>query len=295
MKLEQLSMFVTVAQVGSLSEASALLHKTQPAISQGIKQLENTLNFALFSRNGYRLELTSAGKTMFHKAMKLLDDAAQLKQVAHHIAQGNEVSITIAIEASFNLKGILPLLKNMQNQFPETQIIIRQEYITGAIEALLDGGADLCITPTMEFSAQEEKIEKHLLNSGSLINVASPLLLKRNPNLRQATDLLNEYQIIVQDSGTGSKNIEWGVQQGQRRWYVNDFPTKKMLIESAMGWGKLPGYLADEGIANNTLKMLSLSDVQNITPLKYYIIKKRGEVLGPVGEAVWKQFKNYQI
>ena len=56
MKLEQLSMFVTVAQVGSLSEASALLHKTQPAISQGIKQLENTLNFALFSRNGYRLD-----------------------------------------------------------------------------------------------------------------------------------------------------------------------------------------------------------------------------------------------
>ena len=55
MTLEQLKMLKHVAELGSLKNASEKLFKTQPAISQGIKQLEAQLGLQLFNREGYRL------------------------------------------------------------------------------------------------------------------------------------------------------------------------------------------------------------------------------------------------
>ncbi|MEP1447702.1 MAG: LysR family transcriptional regulator [Paraglaciecola sp.] len=293
MKLEQLSMFVTVAELGSLSKASAKLNKTQPAISQSIRQLENSFKLALFNRSAYRLELTEAGKALYHKAALLLDDASALQKTAQHLAQGNEVSITIAIEASFNLKGILPLLASVQNQFTNTQIIIKQEYLTGAFQAIQNNQATLCISPSPDNLVQQTQIESHFLTNGSLINVAAPALINRHSMLKTSQALLNEYQIIVQDSGTGSKDIEWGVQEGQRRWYVNDFSTKKMLIENAMGWGKLPSHVAERSLKNGTITRLDLSDVKTELNVKYYIMKNKLQPLGPVANAVWEQFTHY--
>ncbi|GAC34725.1 LysR family transcriptional regulator [Paraglaciecola polaris] len=293
MKFDQLIMFVTVAELGSLSQASTRLHKTQPAISQGIRQLESAFNLALFNRAGYRLELTEAGKALYQKAALLLKEASALQQVATHLSQGNEASITIAIEASFNLKGILPLLANVQNQFPHTQIIIKQEYISGAFEAIQHNLATLCISPTFNDLQIDPQIDGHFLTNGSLINVAAPALINRHPKLNSSQMLLNEYQIIVQDSGKGSKDTEWGVQGGQRRWYVNDFSTKKMLIENAMGWGKLPDHVAEQSIKNGTIARLALLDVPNEIPLKYYIMKNKLQPLGPVAQAVWAQFTHY--
>ncbi|AEF55254.1 LysR family transcriptional regulator [Marinomonas posidonica] len=295
MKLDQLKMFVTVAKLGSLSQASARLHKTQPAISQSIRQLEKGFNLPLFNRSGYRLELTEAGKTLYQKASNLLDEASNLQQAADHIALGNELSITIAIEASFDLKGILPLLENLQRQFPNTQIIIEQEYLSGALEALQNETATLCITPSIDLLETELKTEKHRLTGGFLVNVASPKLINRNDTLKNRQDLLKECQIIVKDSGSASKNLEWGVIEGQNRWYVNDYHTKKMLIENGMGWGKLPSYLVEDSLRNGTLIMLSLNDIQNKTPMDYFIMKDKSKPLGPVAQATWEQFERYSF
>lgn len=293
MKLDQVTMFKAVGDLGSLKRASERLHKTQPAISQGIRQLESSLGLELFNRAGYRLTLTDAGKIVYQRALRLLNEAAAMQQVAHHIASGNETSITLAIEASFDLKGILPLLENVQNQFAGTQIVLKQEYLTGAVEAMQTDNAILCVSPMELISPPAANIESHFLNAGTLMDVAAPRLLARHPNLKTSGELINEYQIVVQDSGTGSKDKDWGVQGGQRRWYVNDFSTKKMLIERGMGWGKIPGYYAQVSLAKGELVALNFTDKQNTLHLNYHVIKKRDQVLGPVARTLWEQFKAY--
>lgn len=293
MKLDQLVMLKTVAELGTLRLASEHLHKTQPAISQGIRQLESSLKITLFSRTKYRLALTDEGKMVYQHAVRLLDEAATLRQVANHIAEGNETSITLAIEATFDLKGILPLLESVQTQFPGTQIILKQEYITGAVEALNSGNATLCVSPMDGILNMSANMDSHFLIEGALINVAAPKLIARHPELLTSRDLINEYQIILQDSGMGSKDTEWGVQDGQRRWYVNDYATKKMLIESGMGWGKLPNHYAQPGLESGSLAPLELNDMNNRVALNHHIIKNRKEILGPVAQVLWDQFKAY--
>lgn len=291
MTLDQLLMFKTVAESGSLKAASEQLHKTQPAISQGIKQLESQLAITLFSREGYRLALTPEGEKIFHHAKRLLNEAANIKQVAKHLASGNEASITLAFEASFNLNDILPLLEMTQNEFPHTPIILKQEYLTGAIEALINGKADIVISPIDILQGKIPTLESVLLHTGKLMNVASPRLLMRHPNLTYSAELLNEYQIIVQDTGSGSGNVEFGVQDGQIRWYVNDHHTKKNLILSGMGWGKLPDYLIQDELQRESLQTFHLRDKQNQVELHYHAMKN--SVLGPVASKLWKNFCLY--
>lgn len=293
MTLDQLMMFKIVAEAGSLRAASERLHKTQPAISQGIKQLEAQLDLVLFNREGYRLALTDQGKKIFQHALRLLNEAAEIKQVAKHLANGNEASITLAFEASFDLTRVLPILELTQNEFPNTQIVLKQEYITGAIEALENGNADIVISPVDVARTQAAQFEMVLLHHGKLTDVASPRLLLRHPDLTFSSELLNEYQIVVQDTGTGTGKFEFGVQDGQRRWYVNDFNTKKMLILSGMGWGKLPDYLIAQEIESGALKRFKLQDTQNEIALNYYAIKTKNNLLGPVATKLWKNLGLY--
>jgi DNA-binding transcriptional LysR family regulator len=293
MKLEQLIMFQSVAELGSLSKASTRLNKTQPAISQSIKQLETTLRVTLFNRSAYRLTLTDEGKVLYQQTLRVLDEANSLRNIASNIASGNETSITLTTEATYNLKGIVPLLATVQKQFPDTQFILKQEYLTGALEALLQQNATFCLSPLTPDLLQNSQIDRHMLNSGQLVNVASPQLIARHPGLYASTELINEYQIVVQDSGRGSLNKSWGVQDGQRCWYASDFATKKMLIESGMGWGKLPGHHIEKSIENGKLVKLQLSDIENTITFDYYIIKNKKQYLGPVAQALWEQFKTY--
>lgn len=293
MKLEQLLAFQAVAELGSLGRASDHLHKTQPAISQSIKQLEKGLRVTLFSRSGYRLELTPSGQSLYQQALRVLNEASSLQNMAKHISSGNETSITLATESSYDLRGIIPLLCHVQNQFPDTQIILRQERLTGALEALSEKKAILCLSPSSPELLLDTQFTSHFLGSGSLINVASAELLSRHPNLKSGDELINEYQVVIQDSGKYSGDKKWGIQDGQRCWYVNDFSTKRMLIESGVGWGRLPQHQIQISLDTGKLFELNLTDVHNRITLDYYLFKNRNESLGPVAQMLWDQFMTY--
>lgn len=288
MTLEQLKMLIKVAELGSLKGASEALFKTQPAISQGIKQLEAQLGLQLFSRQGYRLSLTDNGKQIYQHAQHLVNEASQIKQLATFLTSGNEASITLAIEASYDLKRILPVLEMTQNEYPHTQIILRQEYINGALEAVKSEQADLALTTIDNLALLTGNYQANRLYQGNLCNVAAPKLLQRHPKLSLVTELKDEYQIVVQDSGQSSQGINYSVQTGQRCWYVNDFSTKKTLIMSGIGWGRLPDYMIKDELQSKSLVAVQLKDFATHIALNYQAIKLKSKLLGPVATKLWQ-------
>jgi DNA-binding transcriptional LysR family regulator len=60
--LFQLEAFVAVVREGSFSKAAKALYRTQPAISQIIKRLEDEIGQPLFDRSSRRGVLTDAGQ-----------------------------------------------------------------------------------------------------------------------------------------------------------------------------------------------------------------------------------------
>lgn len=68
----KLKVFVTVAQERNFTKAAKVLGISQPAVSQNISDLENTLNTKLFERNRGDVALTENGRTFIQYAEKIL-------------------------------------------------------------------------------------------------------------------------------------------------------------------------------------------------------------------------------
>lgn len=290
MKIEQLRMLKTVAELGTLKTASETLFKTQAAVSKGIKQLESQLGIELFSREGYRMSLTLQGQQIYQLGLVLLEKAQEIEDLSQHLNAGNEAVITLAVNSTFDLSILLPLLEKIQNAYPDTQVIIRQEQITGAIEALDSAQADLAIAIVINETIIAQKHDLLNIHSGSIISVAAPKLLDRHPDLSNVRQLDKEYQIVIQDSGKLTKGQSFGVQTGQRCWYVNDFATKKMLILSGIGWGSLPVHLIEQELAQGQLMPLTLADNKSTQQLNYCLLKPKNKLLGPVASMLWHNF-----
>ena len=79
MDLKQLRAFVTVAETGSVTRASALLNLVQPAVSRQLRLLEEDLGTELFDRSRHGMQLTAQGKTMLEYARRILGEVARAK------------------------------------------------------------------------------------------------------------------------------------------------------------------------------------------------------------------------
>ncbi|WP_394183252.1 LysR family transcriptional regulator [Marinomonas posidonica] len=286
--IDQLKVLIAVAESRSLSQAAERVHKTQPALTTAIKQLESQLNLSLFNRDQYRMQLNAQGQVIYQKAKQVIAEHCHLLDTATCFANGEESVITLVIEASFEIEQILPALEQVQQAFASTQIVLSQEYLSGPIEQLQESKVDLAISPLPNQLMRNNQLEYKVIGQGYLLNVAAEKLIQKFDNLTSVRQLIDTYQVVVKDSGMLTNGIKVGVQDAQRHWYVNNFATKLSLIQSGMGWGRLPEHFVREALAKQQLKELKLSDYDSRIEMHYGLIKIANKPLGPVASAIWK-------
>ena len=295
MKLEQLKVMQALIKTGSVKSASELLHKTQPAISQALKALEFESGAKLFDRSGYRLELTSIGRRFYQQSLRVLEEADDLSQLLLHFNKKNEEKISIALDANTDLNALAPMLKLLQNEYPETQIKLKTEVLSGTIQMIKDGNADIGIAPIMPFLLEEEGFDYLPLYQSQLRNVATPALVEQMKSAKKVSDLRRFQQVIMNDSGKaeGVFNRNFGVQMGQRRWLVSDLATKKQLLVTGLGWGRLPAHLVDDEINKGLLSEIKLEDTHLTLDINFFAFRRNSPAInGPVASTIWEVLKN---
>lgn len=107
--LNALKFFYYVAMQGSVTRASEKLFVTQSAVSKQIKNLEDTLDIALFDRVGKNLILTADGEVLFaccQQVFNRLDDCLnELKSQQSHKKQ-----LVLSCEPTISMKWLIPRL-----------------------------------------------------------------------------------------------------------------------------------------------------------------------------------------
>ncbi|HEX2680137.1 MAG TPA: LysR family transcriptional regulator [Candidatus Dormibacteraeota bacterium] len=90
--LEQIRSFVAVAETEHITRAAAQLFLTQGAVTQQVRHFEQSLGLQLLERDGRRVRLTDAGRSLAEacraalRAMQVLDDTAQAMK---HVQAGS--------------------------------------------------------------------------------------------------------------------------------------------------------------------------------------------------------------
>lgn len=122
-KLQSLSgllAFDAAARHGSLTLAAQELGRTQSAVSQQVKGLEEQLGFALFIRRPREIELTAAGKAFAKSVKQALE---QIDSTVTTLTRRNEPNVLrVSSYHSFAIQWLIPRLPSFSMRHPEIDI-----------------------------------------------------------------------------------------------------------------------------------------------------------------------------
>lgn len=141
-ELKTLRAFVTVAQLCSVTKAAEVLHMTQPALSQRLKQLADDTGLTLFKRNARGLELTVDGLAFNVKAMQVIQAMAELEQTTRHLSGSirGKLRIGTIIDPEFTRLG--SFLRNLVEAAPHLEKELRQGMSGNVAEWIQQGEID---------------------------------------------------------------------------------------------------------------------------------------------------------
>ncbi|MFC3747741.1 LysR family transcriptional regulator [Paenibacillus sp. GCM10012306] len=117
-KLDLYKVFCTVAQSTSFSKAAQELYMTQPAVSQGIMQLERELDTRLFTRTSKGVFLTDEGRLLFdyaNSAMNLINVGEEKLLELKNLTTGE---LKIGVGDTISKYFLLPYLEEFHNRYP---------------------------------------------------------------------------------------------------------------------------------------------------------------------------------
>lgn len=143
MTLEQLRVFVAVAEREHVTKTALAINMTQSAISAAIAALESHYHTRLFDRVGRRIELTEAGRIFLGEARAVLARAASAESMLADLAGLKRGTVRLAASQTVANYWLPPRMAKFLDQYPEIRLplaIGNTEQVARAIEA---GNADL--------------------------------------------------------------------------------------------------------------------------------------------------------
>ena len=125
MELTELQVFLTVASERSFSRAAAKLHRTQPAVSQAIRRLEEELGERLFDRSSKQGALTEAGRVLRDYAQRLMRLSEEEEVAVRELRDLRRGRVLVgANEAAVH--ALLPLVGRFRQAHPDIQVDVRR-------------------------------------------------------------------------------------------------------------------------------------------------------------------------
>lgn len=145
MTLVQLRHLISLAETGSFTRSSELMHLTQPALSRSIRALEDELGQPLFDRVGRRSELTPFGAEVLQRARVLVFEADELVACGQERMSGQSGSVRLGMGSSPSTILGVPLLKMMASRHPTVHVDIARGQTERLVRALRERQLDALI------------------------------------------------------------------------------------------------------------------------------------------------------
>ena len=125
MELNELRVFLKVAAERSFSRAAMKLHRTQPAVSQAVRRLEESVGERLFDRATKDAALTDAGRLLRDYADRLLRLSEEAEAAVKELRDLRRGRVLIGVnEASVHV--VLPLIHRFREAHPLVHVDVRR-------------------------------------------------------------------------------------------------------------------------------------------------------------------------
>jgi DNA-binding transcriptional LysR family regulator len=263
--LDQWRSLQSVIDYGGFAQAAEQLHRSQSSVSYAVKRLQDLLGIQLLHIEGRKAVLTEAGEVLLQRARQLLADASAIEQQALHLQQGWEAEVRLAVEAAYPTQQLTRALKQFEPMSRDTRIRLQEVVLSGAEELLLQGRADLVISPFVPRGF----IGDELLRVEFVAVSAAAHPLQQLGRELDLSDLNRETQVVVSDSGR--RGVDSGWLNETSRWAVSSVDSAYKLIRNGLGYGWLPRAAIEAELASRQLLPLPLHEGRTRSEILYLI------------------------
>lgn len=288
--LDQLRLFIAVAEHGSFGGAAKASGRAVSAVSYGIAQLEAGLALTLFAREGSRRPvLTPAGEGLLAEARSVADGADALLAKARSLHAGQEPSLTLVIDVMVPGEVTAHVLGEFRRFFPTCSLTLRIEGLGAVSACLIEGAADLAIGGPV--IGDNPALERQAIGEIELVPVAAPhhpLALARNGTV--PGESRRHLQLVLTDRSPLTEGREFSV-LSPLTWKLGDLGAKHSLLKEGLGWGNMPRAMIAGDLAAGRLVELDLPE----KPGAHYRLSalwRRDTRLGPAASWLVDAFRD---
>ena len=277
MDIHELEVLVVVAEEKSFSRAAKVLYRTQPAISQAIKRLEEEVGEKLFDRSSKDGTLTEAGEVLLDYAKQIMNLRRTARTAIQDLRelQHGRVKISANEHTVFYL---LPVIEEFKRRHPLIKVDVSRGVASRIPKEIMAREVELGV---ISFKPKDRSVKSLAVGTDELVLIVSP----DHP-------LAGKKTVSVKDLGI-ERFIAHNAPSPYREQVIKKFQKYKVklniaiempsleaikkLVEIGVGVALVPKLTAQSEIENGQLCGLSVREMKLQRQL--HIVYRRNGVL----------------
>ncbi|KXX65763.1 LysR family transcriptional regulator [Marichromatium gracile] len=281
--LRQLRVFEAVARHLSYTRAAEELHLSQPAVSMQVRQLENAVGLALFERLGKRIELTEAGRELFHYSRAVNRSLQEMEEVLESLKGVNRGRLHLAAASTVNYFAPR-LLAVFQRRYPGIALHLDITNRESLVQMLEGNAVDLVL---MGRPPERVEVESEPFMENPLVVIAPP----EHP-LAGVADIplarLAEEPFVMREPGSGTRQAMERIfaEQGlaiRHGMQMTRNEAVKQAVRSGLGLSVVSLHTIELELETRRLVVL---DVEGFPHRRHwFLVYRQGKRLSPAARA----------
>lgn len=267
MTLDQLRIFLAVADCLHFTRAAETLYITQPAVSAAIQSLEEEYGAKLFHRIGRHIEITEAGKLLQVEAKKIIEQVALTERGLKEFNNLQRGELKLGSSLTIGNYWLPEKIGHLKRLYPgifvNCTLANTEEICEGTASGLFDIGlVEGEVKPSLKKFLEQEVVE-----SDRLLVVVG----KSHPWFERSEILLSEFSTtnwVMREPGSGTQQrfeqalINWGIEPIELNvtLVLNSGEMVKAVIESGGGAAGISELMVEKELKLGTLRSLQLID-----------------------------------
>jgi DNA-binding transcriptional LysR family regulator len=290
MDINQLEVLAVVAREKSFSRAAESLNRTQPAISQAVRRLEQEIGEKLFDRSSKDGTLTLAGEVLLDYAKQMLNLRLTAQNAIKEMRDLHHGKVTISAN-EHTVFYLLPIVQEFRRLYPLVKIEVQRGVASRIPKEVMAREVELGI---ISFKPNDNSVKSISVGTDELTLIVSPnhsLAGKSSVSVKE----LGVETFIAHNAPSPyrQKVIETFEKHNTRLNISVELPSLeaiKRLVEKGVGVALIPKLTAQTEIANGQLKALSVQEMK--LERKLHIIYRRNSVLSHAAKVFLKLVKD---
>lgn len=253
--LNQLEIFLKVANTGSVTKAAEALHLTQPAVSIQLRNFQAQFDIPLTEVIGRNIYITDFGKEIAAAAEAILNQVYAINYKAH--AYKGDLIGRLKITVVSTGKYVMPyFLSGFLKQHPAVELVMDVTNKSKVIESLENNEVDFSLVSILPATLNTDKID---LLQNKLFLVGNTQL---EMNLKQTKkDLFKDLPLIYREHGSGTRQtmqrfLEMNNIVVQKKMELTSNEAVKQAVMAGLGYSIMPLIGIKNELKNGELQII---------------------------------------